>query len=41
MDCCMISDLERYLNRFDGILNQMANKMLCRTALSDVTIDFC
>jgi len=41
MNCCIMSDLERYLRRFDEIVNQMANQMLCRSSLSDVTIDFC
>ena len=41
MDCCLMSDLERYLRRFNEIVNQMANQMLCRTSISDVTIDFC
>lgn len=41
MDCCLMSNLERYLRRFDEILNQKANQMLCRTSISDVTIDFC
>lgn len=41
MECCIMSNLERYLRRFDEIVNQMANQMLCRTSISDVTIDFC
>jgi len=36
-----MSDLERYLRRFNEILNQMSNQMLCRNNISDVTIDFC
>ncbi len=41
MNCCIMSDLERYIRRFQEILNQMENKMLCRSSLDDVTIDFC
>lgn len=41
MNCCIMSNLERYLRRFDEVLEQMANQMLCRTSLGDVTIDFC
>ena len=36
-----MSDLTRYLRRFNEIVSQMANQMLCRTNISDVSIDFC
>ena len=41
MSCNIMSDLQRYLRRFNEILNQMQNQMLCRTSISDVSIDFC
>lgn len=41
MECCRMSDLQKYLCRFDEILNQMENKMLCRSNVSDITLDFC
>lgn len=41
MDCCIMSNTDRYSRRFNEILNQMGNQMLCRTSISDVTIDFC
>ena len=41
MNCCIISDLERYCRKFSDILNQMINQVLYRTPISDVSIDFC
>ncbi len=33
-------EAKRYLNRFDQILSQMANKMLTRDIIGNITIDF-
>lgn len=40
MECCRMSELEKYLKRFDEILCQMENKMLNRNSISDITLDF-
>lgn len=40
MECCRMSDLNKYLRRFEEILCQMANKMITRTSVSDITLDF-
>jgi len=41
MVCCIISDLERYMRKFNDIVNQMSNQMLYRSNIGDVSIDFC
>lgn len=40
MECCKMSDLDKYVRKFEEILCQMANKMTTRTSVSDITLDF-
>ena len=40
MECCKMSDMEKYLKRFREIVCGLADKMLNRTSISDITLDF-
>lgn len=35
-----VIDAKRYLCRFNQILSQMANKILCADIINNITIDF-